>query len=198
MWISTFILAPLGIYVTYKAMNDSAVFDKDAWLIKIRKILGRKGVRKITFKEVIINDISISEAITRLEGIISAARAYLSKLPTREGYVTYWTRGYDTAPLLEISEELDETVSYLTDCRDMLVVAKLADFPLLRPEWLYHPQSKPVPAKILLWFAPAGLILWLVGLKHQRELRAELRTVIKVAGQVIEMLRSDEEKQPEE
>ncbi|MDE6668724.1 MAG: LptF/LptG family permease, partial [Muribaculaceae bacterium] len=31
MWLSTSILAPLGIYLTYKAMNDSAVFDKDRY-----------------------------------------------------------------------------------------------------------------------------------------------------------------------
>ena len=37
IWLSTFILAPLGVYVTYKAMNDSAVFDSDRYKAFFRK-----------------------------------------------------------------------------------------------------------------------------------------------------------------
>ena len=37
MWLSTAILAPLGIYVTYKAMNDSSVFDKDLYISLLKK-----------------------------------------------------------------------------------------------------------------------------------------------------------------
>jgi len=41
MWLSTFILLPFGLFLTYKAANDSALFDKDSWL----KIFKRKTYR---------------------------------------------------------------------------------------------------------------------------------------------------------
>lgn len=41
MWISTFILAPLGAFLTYKAANDSALFDRDVYKKYIRKIFKR-------------------------------------------------------------------------------------------------------------------------------------------------------------
>ena len=47
MWMSTAILLPLGIFVTYKAVNDSAVFNKDAYLNFFRKLTGRNQVRHV-------------------------------------------------------------------------------------------------------------------------------------------------------
>jgi lipopolysaccharide export system permease protein len=40
MWFSTIVLIPLGFFLTYKAANDSALFDRDAykkWFNKIFK-----------------------------------------------------------------------------------------------------------------------------------------------------------------
>lgn len=197
MWVSTFILAPLGIYVTYKAMNDSAVFDKDAWMIKIRRWLGRKGIRKITFKEVIINDISEVEAIARLRSIVVESYGLLRAVTGRPGYRKYWTAdASDMAKLHTLGEDLDQTVAYLMDCRDMLVVAKLADYPLLRAEWLYAPATRKRLAKILMWFAPVGLPLYLAGLRRRRELNGELKRVIEVSNALIEMLGGTPEPEP--
>jgi lipopolysaccharide export system permease protein len=45
MWLSSLILLPLGIFLTYKATTDSAIFDKDAYVRsfnRVVKYLGRK------------------------------------------------------------------------------------------------------------------------------------------------------------
>lgn len=188
MWISTFILAPLGIYVTYKAMNDSAVFDKDAWLIKLRRLLGRKPQRNVPFKEVIINDISTEEAVSRLRSVMTAARQLLARSPRRMSYRKYWTRGYDMEALTALAETLEDTVTYLTDSRDILLVGKLMDYPVLRREWVYSPSSHRMLAKVFMWFVPFGLPLYLVGLRHQKELRGELTQAIAVSRQILAML----------
>ncbi len=188
MWISTFILAPLGIYVTYKAMNDSAVFDKDAWLIKLRRLLGHKPQRNVPFKEVIINDISTEEAVSRLRSVMTAARQLLARSPRRMSYRKYWTRGYDMEALTALAETLEDTVTYLTDSRDILLVGKLMDYPVLRREWVYSPSSHRMLAKVFMWFVPFGLPLYLVGLRHQKELRGELTQAIAVSRQILAML----------
>lgn len=36
MWLSTFILTPIAVYLTYKATNDSALLDTDSYVIKIK------------------------------------------------------------------------------------------------------------------------------------------------------------------
>jgi lipopolysaccharide export system permease protein len=42
MWMSSFILAPLGAFLTYKAANDSALFDRDVYKRYFRKLFSRK------------------------------------------------------------------------------------------------------------------------------------------------------------
>ena len=39
MWLSAAVLLPMGVFFTYKAVNDSAVFNKDAYLNFFRKFL---------------------------------------------------------------------------------------------------------------------------------------------------------------
>ena len=43
--------------MTYKAMNDSAVFNPDLYKIWARRLLGLPEGRQVTRKEVVINDI---------------------------------------------------------------------------------------------------------------------------------------------
>jgi lipopolysaccharide export system permease protein len=40
MWISSVILLPLGIFLTYKATTDSAIFDRDGYIKIFNRILG--------------------------------------------------------------------------------------------------------------------------------------------------------------
>ena len=37
MWLSSFVLLPIGVFLTYKAATDSALFNPDAWV----KLLGK-------------------------------------------------------------------------------------------------------------------------------------------------------------
>lgn len=41
MWISTLILTPIGLFLTYKAANDSSLFDINAYVKFFKKIVGR-------------------------------------------------------------------------------------------------------------------------------------------------------------
>ena len=48
MWLSTFILTPIAIYLTYKATNDSALLDTDWYAGKIKALKDRltPGIKK--------------------------------------------------------------------------------------------------------------------------------------------------------
>ena len=38
MWFAVFILTPVGIFLTYKAMNDSQIFNKDVYVRLFKKV----------------------------------------------------------------------------------------------------------------------------------------------------------------
>jgi lipopolysaccharide export system permease protein len=51
MWLATFILVPIGIFLTYKAMRDSQLFNKEAYYRlgkKIRAIRDRRAARQLS------------------------------------------------------------------------------------------------------------------------------------------------------
>lgn len=51
MWFSSMILFPLGVFLTYKAMNDSAMFNAEAYSRYFRKLLRIGPAKKLTSEE---------------------------------------------------------------------------------------------------------------------------------------------------
>ncbi|MDE6335336.1 MAG: LptF/LptG family permease, partial [Muribaculaceae bacterium] len=192
IWLSTFILAPLGIYVTYKAMNDSSVFDADRYKALFSKLIGRKVDRKVNYKEVIINDISTSEAIARLSALREMALAFVERYSKRQSYMTYWKQGYDSASILQISETLEEDVDYMTDCRNQLAVNKLMDYPVIRNLWVYHPGQVKWLGTAGLWVIIVGFPVYLLGLKAQKNLKEEMRRIATVSTAILDILEPHE------
>jgi len=45
IWLSTIVLLPLGVFFTYKAVGDSAVFNVDAYTALLRRLTGREQPR---------------------------------------------------------------------------------------------------------------------------------------------------------
>jgi lipopolysaccharide export system permease protein len=46
MWLSSFVLLPTGIFLTYKAATDSPLFNPEAWRIGFRKMLDKAAARR--------------------------------------------------------------------------------------------------------------------------------------------------------
>lgn len=177
MWLSTFILAPLGIYVTYKAMNDSSVFDKDAYINLYRRIFGINPPRSVRFKEVIINDISDAEAIERMLSLRDRALDFCTRQAAPQSYITYWMKGYDNAAIRDFGTCLDNDIDYMSDCRDLKVVDLLSAFPVITAKWMYQPSRRRWLSYIMMVLLPVGLTIWLIGLGYQRRLKASMRSV---------------------
>lgn len=194
MWLSTAILTPLGVYVTIKAMNDSAVFNPDAYRNFFRRIIGAIETRNIQPKEVIINDISIDTAIIRLEKLHDLSEAFLNQYTRTQHYINYWINGYNTHALNELAEYLDETVDYLTDCRDQLVISKLMDFPVLRKLWVYKPSERKWIGFVAATLFPIGIPVYLIGISQQKRLKHDLTTIKSVSLKIKEMLLSGKNK----
>lgn len=191
MWISTAVLAPLGIYVTWKAMNDSAVFDKDLYMNYLRKLLGARQDRVVEYKEVVINEISTSEAIKRMMELRDYAGAAASRLKRFQSYFGYWMHGIDVGRLRFISQMLEEDVTFMTDCKNAMAVNKLIDYPVLRSLWIYHPSNKPWLSWLMIILFPIGVPIWLWSLRSRGRLRADMQKISEVSSKIIAILRED-------
>ncbi|MDE5876922.1 MAG: LptF/LptG family permease [Muribaculaceae bacterium] len=189
MWLSTSILAPLGIYLTYKAMNDSAVFDKDRYMAVIRKILGRRPDRSVRYKEVIINDISLSAAHQMLAQLSESAKKLEAVCSVPVSYMNIWTHGLDRTQVEAVAEEIDSTVDYLTDCRNAMAVNKLVNFPVVLWRWMLNPTFGHVwIGKTLRILFPLGFPVYLADRMARRRLKSEMERVVQTCEEINNLL----------
>lgn len=66
IWLSSFVLLPMGVFFTYKAVGDSAVFNMDAYRNFFRRLIGKTMARDLTLKEVRMTEVEPSVAADML------------------------------------------------------------------------------------------------------------------------------------
>ena len=137
MWLSTIVLAPLGVFFTVKSNNDSAVFNMDAYVSLWRKLLGIRPKRNITRKEVIINDPDYADMYKTLEQLITTSREYLGELPhaTFFGYmayiVRYWFSTREDMKAEGINLMMEYIIEVLSNSKDPHVLRLLNGYPVI-------------------------------------------------------------------
>ena len=177
MWISTAVLAPLGIFATYKAMNDSVLFSKDAYMHLLRRIFGLRQKRGSAFKEVIINDIDATLALQMINRLDAGANAILRRVAKTMGYIRYWFSGVNNNTVKRVALQTDMLFDYLSDSRDAHLVRLLSNYPIITSLWLY----RPAPRRWMAWTAvicfPIGVPVWIFGNVALRRLRTEMKAI---------------------
>ena len=184
IWLSTFILAPLGIYVTYQAMNDSAVFNADSYKEFFRRLLGIREPRSIGRKEVVINEISERTALERLVHIRKECEELIPKLSKPIPFMKFWQQLTIGTKIRETGEELDNLLSYLTDCRNNAVVDRLSDFPWIYTDWLTDPTRPLWLSEIIKWIFPLSFPIYLLSLKKRKSLAIDLQTTVQLSDEI--------------
>lgn len=191
MWLSTSILLPLGIYVTLKAMNDSSVFNKDAYISLFRRIFGLKESRHVVSKEVIISEVDNPKGRGMLAVDYALASSWLMHHKHCPGYFQYWKKGLDM-PEIEITREyVEKSVEYLSDSRNIHIIDKLNSYPVIRNLRIYHPAGNETINKILCYIFPLGGIIYLFARLHYRILAEEMHKVTATSEQLMSMLKDE-------
>lgn len=185
MWLSSAVLLPLGIFLTKKAVNDSAVFNPDAWLNFLRRFTGLHQTRKLEAKEVIINEVDAAEALSQIDALKTTCQELLDRYPGRQRYIDYWQQGYDKAAIKSLAEEVDRVVDYLSNSRDQMVLNKAMDYPVIRQLLTYCPVGNKTIGSVFAALFPIGLPVWLVGLRHQKNLKRDVNLTIKTCDQLV-------------
>ena len=191
MWLSSAVLLPLGIFLTKKAVNDSAVFNPDAWLNFLRRFTGLHQTRKLEAKEVIINEVVTAEALERIEALKSSCQQFLDKYPGRQRYIDYWQQGYDKTEIKSLAEQVDSVVDYLSNSRDQMVLNKAMDYPVIRQLLTYRPVGNKTVGTAIAALFPIGLPAWLIGLRHQKNLKRDIQLTIKTCDQLVAILNNE-------
>lgn len=193
IWLSSAVLLPLGIFLTHKAVNDSAVFNPDAYRNFFRRLLGLHQTRHLALKEVIIEEMEPATALAMIGSLKEQCNEFLARYKSRQGYLTYLQKGYDKPQLRAISDEIEKVVDYLSNSRDQQVLNKAMDYPIIRQMLTYHVTNYKHVGTALAVLFPVGLPLYLVGTHHQSNLKKEIATAVKVCDEMTQILNSRQE-----
>lgn len=194
MWLSAAVLLPLGIFFTYKAVNDSAVFNKDAYLNFFRRFFGVSETRSVEMKEIVMEEVRPAIALERLNRLKDMVAGFLADNPPSQSYISYWRKGYDRDSLHAIRDYEESIVERLSNSRDKMVIIRLMDMPILRSLWFIEPSSDRWLSNIMIALFPIGIPIWLYGRYTQKQLRHDLDTVSKVSSQLITLIENGTDK----
>ncbi len=133
MWTSSAVLAPLGIFLTYKSNKDSVVLNADAYINWFKKIVGIRSVRHIFKKEVIIHDPDYARLADDLEQLSAECKAYAAKkrLEKAPNYFKLWMANEDDNEVMTINEKLEALVEEMSNTKSATLIGALNNYPVI-------------------------------------------------------------------
>ena len=191
IWLSSAVLLPLGIFLTYKAVNDSAVFNPDTYLNFFRRLFGVHQTRSLTMKEVIIDELDPATAIGHIEDVKMQCNEFLQAYPSMQSFLDYFKKGYDKQRLNALSASIEKTVDYLSNSREKTVLNKAMDYPVVRRLLTYHLTNYPKLGLAIAALLPLSIPIYIIGTRHQKNLRKDALRAIKVSDELITLLNKE-------
>ena len=190
MWLSSAILAPLGIFLTYKAVNDSVILNADTYLNAIKNFIGKRAGRKVEKKEVIIFNPDYAAMLPRLDKLAENCAEYLKSHKRWLNYFTFWKQGGKDHTAEQLATEMEGIIEELGNSDQNLVLNKLMDYPVIGG---YNQLNANLNGKIGLAFGiffPIGLPVYLLATYQRKLLRHDIQVVQKTSRELEDMIRN--------
>jgi lipopolysaccharide export system permease protein len=187
MTISTWALAPIAAFFTYKANKDSVVFNIDLYKNLAMRMLGLRTKRHIFSKEVIIEDPDYRLDAERLAAINDHILRYHEnhKLLHWPNPINVFFHAGDDQEIEEINERLEETIENLSYTRDKLILTELNHYPIMATHAHTRPFRKKWMNVVTGLLLPVGAFFYFRMLRFRFRLYKDLRTIRLTSEKII-------------
>lgn len=188
MTISTVVLAPIACFFTYKANNDSVVFNIDMYKQIFMRVLGLRTHRHIYRKEVIIEDPIYALDSYHLLQISEQIKQYSEehKLLHLPNPIHVFFRPGDDQTIQKIVAQLEDVIDDLANTKDSQILGYLNHYPVVAT----HAHTRPFHRKWLNIISglilPLGIFFYCRMCRFRLRLRKDLNRILETNQQVIE------------
>lgn len=177
--IALAVLTPLAVFFTYKANNDSVVFNIDFYRNFFMKLLGLRIKRAVYRKDVIINDPDYAADAEKLAQINSEIDAYVHEhnLLLAPNVVKVFFKYTPDHVIEVINGQLEAVIEDLSNTKDKVILGCLNDYPFMAVKAHTRPFERKwlnVTAAIIV---PVGLFLYLRMWRFRLRLLRDLKVV---------------------
>ena len=185
------VLLPTAAFVTYKANNDSGVFNIDTYREILFRILGLRLKRNVVSKEVIIYDPNYEDDARRLQQISDDTKVYadnhhLLKAPNPIKVFFHYEPDHE---IERINDELEAVIADLENSRDRYVIGYLNEYPRLSVKAHTRPFERRWMNIIAAIIVPVGMFLYLRMWSFRIRLAKDLRDIHQTNGKMIERIK---------
>ena len=185
------VLAPIAIFVTYKASNDSTVFNMEMYKMFFMKLLGLRIKRHVFGKEVIIEEPKYTEDAQRLEKLNSDIYIYnkvheLKKLPN---FINVFFKYQPDNEIERISDELENVIEDLTNTRNKVILHNLNLYPILATKAHTRPFERQWLNILAAIIVPVGIVLYLRMWRFRIRLYRDLNTIKQSNANIISQIK---------
>ncbi len=179
MWMSTAVLASLGAFFTYKAVNDSVVLNPDAWKEFFKRFFGQRESRNYTKKEVIMTPPDYKADVQSMIAWNEMYSDYRAKNKKPLLYIAFWKKGFEDPELHRLINSMESFIEDLKNSDENLIIGKLMDYPIIKPFGLEILNRTGMRWTLAILF-PIGLIIYFIGLYKKKQLFRDLDMTHKV------------------
>ena len=174
------VLTPIAVFVTYKANNDSVVFNMDAYRVFFTKLLGLRLKRHLALKEVVIYPPHYEESKEKLRYLDGLFDDYLKrkKLLRLPNPIKVFFKYQDDHEIERLSEQLEEVVQDLANTRSSRIIAYLNQLPILSAKAHTRPFDRKRYNVLAAICFPLGIILYIRMWRFRLRLANDIKKLI--------------------
>lgn len=186
-WLGTAVLTPIAIFFTYKANNDSVVFNIDLYKNIAMRMLGMRTKRNIVRKEVIIEDPKYAEDRQMLAQINEDVIRYHHehKLLHWPNPIKVFFRPGDDHEIEAINEKLETVVEDLSYSTDRQILNELNHIPVMATHAHTRPFTRTWMNIITGLILPLGLFFYFRMLRFRFRLYRDLKNLRHASDAII-------------
>lgn len=185
--IATAVLAPLAIFFTYKANNDSVVFNLDLYRNFFMKIFGLRIKRAVYKKEVIITDPDYAADSAALAEVNREIGDYAREhnLWLAPNIIKVFFKYSPDHTIEEINEKIEAVIEDLSNTKDKMILSYLNSYPFMAVKAHTRPFDRKWLNVIAAIVVPVGLFLYLRMWRFRLRLMRDLKMIKQTNDAVI-------------
>lgn len=172
-------MTPVAVFITYKALNDSVVFNADGWKNFMMRALGLRDKRNISSKEVIIEEPHYkddADALTRItEDITRYSKQH--NLVSPPNIIKVFFKYQRDNEIEEINTRLEAIIKDLSNTRDRQILSLINQYPILILKAHTRPFDKKWENILAAIILPAGIFFYLRMWRFRWRLLRDLRVI---------------------
>ena len=190
MWLSSLFLIIPGIFLTYKAVNDSVMMNPEVWKDFFLRFFGKRETRNYQRKEVIIIPPNYEKDITEIRELSEKCTQYLKNSNKRLNYSFLWKNGFKDNELQSIVDQTENIVNDLRNSSENLILGKLMDYPIIKRGYPDVLDKSPVRMVCAILF-PIGFAVYFISIYKRKYIKQDIQAIIRVNNDLIKELCSN-------